>query len=149
MYCVSLDPGGTTGVCLVRQEQDPWAMQVLQLGPEDHHKRLFKLLTLWKPEIIICEGWDNRDNMAAQPTPLEYIGIVKLYDQTSSCQVVFQSAYEGKVFWSDDKLRKYDVWAKGLRHARDACRHYLYWRTFTLKDQALLAGKAKANLSRV
>jgi len=139
MYCMSLDPGGTTGIVFVDDETAPWKLRVNQMGPEPHHKRLLDLLNLWNPKVIVCEGWDIRHNDAAQPIPLEYIGVVKAYAQGRKglTQLVMQPAGTGLEFWDNDKLHKYGVYFPG-KHARDACRHYLYYRTFTCKDQSLL-----------
>lgn len=137
MYCVALDPGETTGVCLVRAHYQPWKLEFEQIGPKPHHLHLLHHLALWNPSTIVCESFDNRGNAAAMSISLEYIGVVKAYAQSRHCKLVMQSASTGKQFWTDGKLRKYGVHTP-MRHARDACRHYLYYRTFTLKDQSLL-----------
>jgi hypothetical protein len=151
MYCVSLDPGVTTGVCIVKRVSDPWSIMVDEIGPgignAGHHRHLFRHLALWNPDVIVCEAFENRGNDAAVFTALEYIGVVKAYAQ-GRCKLVIQSASTGKAFWNDDKLRKYGVYATGQRHARDACRHYLYYRTFTQHDQSLIEGKASGSLTR-
>jgi hypothetical protein len=71
---------------------------------------------------------------------VEYIGIVKLHQQVFGTTVVWQSATTAKAFWTDDKLRAYGLYAPGMKHARDATRHYLYYQTFTLRNRGLLEG---------
>lgn len=140
MYCVALDPGGTTGVCNVMKQEEPWHLAVRQLGPDPHHMQLMRYLTLWKPEVIVCESFENRSQDAAVLASSEYIGVVKAYAGITQCKLVMQSAGLVKPFWNDDKLRRYGVYAPRLKHARDACRHYLYYRTFGAKDLTLLNG---------
>lgn len=138
MYVVSLDPGQTTGVCLVRNRTKPWELQTTEIGPQDHHVRLLKQLSLWKPDVLIVEDFDNRSQAAAILTSKEYIGVAKAYAQGNrNCTLVLQHAGNVMTFWNNDKLRKYGVYFPG-RHARDACRHYLHYRTFTLRDMTLL-----------
>src|SRR5205807_5566583 len=126
MYCVSLDPGETTGVCLVREHFHPWKLEWLQMGPKPHHLRLLQHLDMWKPTILICESFDNRGNAAAKSASIEYIGVVKAYAQGANCTLVMQSASIGKQFYTDGRLRKYGLYTP-MRHARDAARHYLYY----------------------
>jgi hypothetical protein len=133
---VIFDPGQTTGVCTVPREGDPWTFTTQQLGPEPHYRHLLLHLALWKPALIICESFENRGNDAALTISAEYIGVVKAWAE-GRCDLVLQSASTGKAFWDDAKLKKYGVYVPG-KHARDAVRHYLYYRTFTLKDQSLL-----------
>ena len=140
MYCVALDPGGTTGIAYVRDEAAPWNLEVLQLGPDPHHSDLLRFLNTVKPEVIVCESFQNTGQDAAILTSMEYIGIVKLYRQMRLGTLVFQSASIAKQFWDDNKLRAHHMYLPAMRHARDACRHYLYWRTFTCRDKSLLNG---------
>ncbi len=138
-YVVALDPGATTGVCVVRNKLRPWSFEVAQLGPQDHHLALVTLMRLLKPEVIICESFENRSQESAILASREYIGIVKMYLQMSRSRGVWQSASTGKKFWNDEKLRRYGLWVPGQKHSRDAIRHYCYFRTFSEKDQSLIS----------
>jgi hypothetical protein len=151
MYCVALDPGGTTGAAVVESEGEQWTMNVLQLGPEPHHEQLFRKIALWKPEVIICESFINVGMDAAVLTSREYIGVVRLYVQMlvfqgHHCELVFQSSSIAKQFWKDSQLKAFHAYVPGMQHARDAIRHYLYWRTFTLNDKSLLTGERLAKV---
>jgi hypothetical protein len=136
-YALALDPGGTTGVAAVRLESEPWVIEVWQLTDE-HHLLLAQQLNDWCPETIICESFHNVGNEAARLMSSEYIGIVKLYAQATDTPVVWQSPATGKEFWTDLRLKQCGIYIPGLPHARDAIRHYAYWRTFTLNDRAIL-----------
>jgi hypothetical protein len=141
MYCVALDPGGTTGVCLIEDKSKQWEIKVDEFGPKPHHHMLWHHLTVWKPEVLICESFEgNMANEAVRFQSLEYIGVVKAYVQArfTICELVWQSGSTCKQFWDDKRLRQYNMYWRGLKHARDATRHYLYYQTFTRKDDSLL-----------
>jgi hypothetical protein len=110
-----------------------------QIGPNPHHARLLSLLTLWKPEVLICETFENVANEAVRFASLEYIGVVKAYagSRFTICELVWQQASLVKQFWDDKRLRQYELCPAG-KHARDATRHYLYYQTFTRDDKSLL-----------
>lgn len=146
-YAVALDPGGTTGIALVRDECNPWEIEVEQLGPHPHHQPLLSRLAQWRPRYIICESFDNRGQDAAILASVEYIGVVKLFVAISGeTELVSRSASLGKQFWTDIKLKRYNVYCNG-KHARDAVRHYLYYRSFTLHDVSLIADRARGTVT--
>jgi hypothetical protein len=137
VYVVALDPGGTTGVAIVASANQPWKVEVTQLSGE-HHNSLWNLLITLKPQHIVCESFENRGQSAAILESREYIGVVKLFSQQTHTPTSWQSASLGKGFWKDNKLQAHGLYAAGLKHARDATRHYLYWRSFKIKDYSLL-----------
>ena len=136
-YVVSLDPGGTTGVCLVRNEDQPWQLEVAEFKGQ-HQRVLREFLSTLEPEIVICETFQNRSQEAASLAPLEYIGIVNAYLQETGKRGIWQSASTGKAFWDDGKLLRTGLYIKALKHARDAIRHYAYWRSFKCNDRTML-----------
>lgn len=138
MYCVALDPGGTTGVATVPNADEPWVIEPRQFEGE-HHATLLSYLEFSRPETIIAESFYRTANEAARLASSEIIGVVKAYAQATATPVVWQSPSTGKGFWSDLRLKKCGLYVVGKPHARDAIRHYAYWRTFTLKDSSLLA----------
>jgi hypothetical protein len=144
-YAVALDPGGTTGVAVVRDQRKPWALSVEQMEGE-HYRALFRTLYTLEPEYIICETFENRGQSNTILVSKEYIGVVKLYLQRTGTTGVWQSASTGKAFWTDDKLKKYNIYVAGLKHARDAVRHYAAWRTFTMGDRSLLERKSEGSI---
>ena len=144
-YCIALDPGGTTGVAMVENEEQPWEITALHLGGS-HHQALFRLLVDRRPSVVVCETFENRGQSsstqarAASLVSREYIGIVKLYLQATGATGEWQSSSTGKQFWDDEKLKEYGLYCPGLKHARDAIRHYAYWRVFTFGDKSILRG---------
>jgi hypothetical protein len=141
VYAIALDPGGTTGVAIVRDPDQPWSIVVDQLTG-DHYMELFRMLYTLEPEYIICESFENRGQSNTLLTSMEYIGVVKLYIQRTGTIGVWQSASTGKAFWTDAALKKYGLYVPGLKHARDAIRHYAAWQTFANKDRSLLQDSA-------
>jgi hypothetical protein len=146
IHAIALDPGGTTGIAIVRDSGLPWTISVGQMTGL-HYRQLFRLLNNLMPEYVICESFENRGASHGILTSVEYIGIVKLYLQrTPGTCGVWQNAATGKAFWKDDKLKEYKLDVPGQRHAKDAVRHYAAWRTFTLKDRSLLEHRATATI---
>jgi hypothetical protein len=142
----AIDPGGTTGIAMydaqyIRGSYFKQQYDVMHLGPGDHYEDLYSLLERRRTHnsIVIAEGFDNRDNPAARITSAEYNGVVKLWrDRNPDVPVVFQTAALGKGFWTDDKLKKVDLYFKGFKHGRDAMRHLLHYMAHGLDRKDLL-----------
>lgn len=140
MRVLAFDPGGTTGWASMVFYQgagvgggDHFEWGCGQFGPFKQHRDLFQFLKLQEPDVVIYERFDKRANLGAEFMSIEYIGVIKLH-----CQRVFQpdiygqrvfeqSSSQAKGFWTDDKLKKLDLWKPGMKHAMDARRHLLYW----------------------
>jgi hypothetical protein len=80
--------------------------------------------------------YQRRDKVDLRP--VEAIGVIKLYAALNSITLVAQTPATGKRFWTDDKIKKLNLWEEGQPHAMDAMRHLLYHRTFTLGENYLL-----------
>jgi hypothetical protein len=134
MRYVAIDPGGTTGVACFDQETSEreglLQIWVGQMGPYQHHRELYDLLTAHEPHIVICEGFEyrNRSRPGLELVSREYIGVAKLYtDLHRDVSYVEQTASMALSFVKDANLKKADLWAKGMQHGRDATRHLLYY----------------------
>jgi hypothetical protein len=174
LVILGLDPGGTTGWALytadiLHHPTDPdlavptveffnEKFDVGQIGPGPHHLRLWHFLEQWttRNTIIVCESFEfrrnerdaTRDNIVLDSK--EYIGVVKLYEQTfrettanqpGEFRVVFQTAAYGKGFWNDRKLQvvgKFSTPKTRWPHANDAMRHLLQYMVFKMNRQDLL-----------
>ena len=147
-YCVAIDPGGTTGIAVAKTDANPWTLSVQQLTGQ-HHLQLLELLYKLRPDVVVCESFENRGIGSAILEPREYIGVVKVYLQETRAAGVWQSASTGKAFWTDERLQRHNLYFQGARHARDAVRHYAHWRTFTLKDRSLLERKQRGLVIRL
>jgi hypothetical protein len=71
-------------------------------------------------------------------TSSELVGVMKYLSAMNGFDLHIQSAATGKGFWDDDKLKRAGLYTAGMRHARDATRHLLHYRTYTLNDQTML-----------
>lgn len=149
---LALDPGGTTGY-FYRGPKKENVYGQLQPG---HHLKLWQLMQACLHETlkndldakltIVCEEFEYRKDAEAETREKieyiskEYIGVVKLFRDTYPHQVYLrmQSASIAKQFWKMDKVKKVGLWPPGKKHASDAIKHYLYYVTFTLKDDRYL-----------
>jgi hypothetical protein len=139
VYAIAIDPGGTTGIAIVPHDEDPWAIEVLQLSGE-HHLQLLTLLHDLSPSVVITESFINVGNEAARLASSEMIGVIKCYAQATDTEVVWQAPSIGKQFFTDQRLKQTGLYIVGLQHARDAVRHYAYFRSFTVGDKSILRG---------
>lgn len=140
---ISIDPGGTTGLCTL--DVDSRELKVIELEPE-HHVHLWNVLHTLKPEQVICERFDYRRHlMNADLTAVEYIGIVNLYCKSSGTELKLQQQLKGdKGLWTNDKLKQLGLYKPGKPHAMDALRHMLYYITVDRGDSywvKMLKGK--------
>lgn len=154
--CVGIDPGGTTGIAMLKQDiiAGEWIgkpeFNFLQLGPHPHHLELYNFLEGFKSHNthVVCESFQNR-GMDKQLVSAEYIGVVRHFEQfwqqvlkrqfvwTQTASTV-TSKKEGASFWQDTKIKKLGLWVPSQRHAMDALRHLLHHMTFTVEDQRWL-----------
>lgn len=130
---LALDPGGTTGWVRYSPEA-PSLMRFVtgQLGPEEHHERLYALLEREHTQkyTVICESFEFRQNKQRDNINLmsrEYIGVVKLFRKERNVPVVFQTAGAAKGFVTDEKLKAMGLWVPGQKHAMDAMRHLVFY----------------------
>jgi hypothetical protein len=140
---VSLDPGGTTGwasysadmlfVDNVKAEYFRERFNSGEIGPDEHHRRLFEFLEMKRTHsfVIICESFQYRPNMdSAELISNEYIGVVKKFHQDFEVPVVWQTKSYGRGFFDDAKLKKLQVFNRGMGHANDAMGHLLQYMVF-------------------
>jgi hypothetical protein len=139
MKAVSIDPGGTTGYAVgVISDGN---MKISTGQATWRHIELYNQLQLSKPDIVVCESFEFRrkEQYGVNLIPRELIGVIELYVQQRNwdvepfepvCRLDYQSASQGKGFYTDDVLKKDKLHKPGKPHANDACRHLLHWFTF-------------------
>lgn len=143
MYTISImgvDPGGTTGWARLNittggSQETLWSQGKAywdsgELDYPDHHLALDRLLsTKLRPVrhphalTLICEGFDNRANPAAQLISLEYIGVCKRWAQQRPHIVTLYPSPPEKEWASDKKLKALDLYEPGHKDINDAKRH--------------------------
>lgn len=84
------------------------------------------------PDIIVCERFDFRQNKrGVDYTPIEYIGVIYLYCQSTDTPLHFQGqdVKSKKSFWDEKKLRYLGLWDGSIEHAMDAVKHRMHFET--------------------
>lgn len=121
---VALDPGRTTG----------WA--TYDLGEHMHAGQWVEPLSVYselsdmRPTLIVCESFLFRQKIKIDFTPVEVIGVVKLFCYQSGIELVMQTPSQAKHFFTDDRLKERGLYQAGQPHANDATRHMLYYLEF-------------------
>ena len=132
MKILAFDPGETTG----------WA--VVEVGEEEHisyhggiartHEEVWYTLEneMDHDTLLVFESFHLYANRARAQVnssfyTVEMIGVINLWGELHNISCKQQTAQYGKSIWTDDKLKKFDLWPTGkyARHTRDALRHAL------------------------
>jgi len=134
---LALDPGVTTGWCLGRWLPDNNRLLLAcgqnQFSLNDLYMNMINLLADSLGYVCVYESFEYRNASRAglNLTPVKMIGVIELLgESTEGIKIYPQNAAQGKGFWKDDKLKKYELYATGVQHGRDATRHMLHFFTF-------------------
>jgi hypothetical protein len=137
---LGLDPGGTTGWAKVtitaKDKSSTWSSGTpfWDAGEIDHPNHYLALDSLISTKLrparqdselhLLCEGFDNRANPAAELVSLEYIGVVKRWAQMHPHVKAQYPSPSRKEWASDKKLKALGLYesTKG-GHLNDARRH--------------------------
>ena len=137
MRYMAFDPGATTGVCEL--DMKTYDIQSYNITSDDVHVIVWETVEMVRPDCIIYERFDYRPyQKVADLTPVEVIGVLKLYAQyyVKVDLVAQQQLKGGRGFWTDDKLKNIGLYHSGEHgHSNDAVRQMLYYVTFTLGDR--------------
>lgn len=143
-----LDPGFTTGVAVFRNGILAPGIQVETIvsinGKNDiKWDNLLNLFKEVRPTRVVCENYriyahklDQHTNSSVDT--LRLIGGIDMLCKLSPIilgtnepiPIRYQMASEAKGFCTDDKLKRWGMWQKGMRHSRDAVRHGCYYLLF-------------------
>lgn len=155
---IALDPGGTTGLDWCHRQQPlnslKWAVHPVQIAPCHTSKALKELLAKMTSLVglveplrgmdvtVICENFEHRPFETRDRidyTPAEVIGAVRAWciQYEGVVTLVRATASMGKGFWTDDKIKQSGLWVPGKKHAMDARRHLLRYRSFILGHKEL------------
>jgi hypothetical protein len=143
LKAVAIDPGGTTGWAVFNIDYDKetssplWKPRVAyhfedagQLTRGQHHDELYTFLALERPDYLIYERFEKRNNDFALLISCEYIGVCKAFAQRCKIPIFAQGASDVFNFCSDDKMEYLDLFLRPLSRWKDANaarRHLLYW----------------------
>jgi hypothetical protein len=151
---VSLDPGGTTGICLGDLSDEELVLRISQqelsmLGMYDFLEK--HVGECENPCHVIYESFQYRkiSRGGLDLTPVKLIGVIELMRDQYEPLVTFteQSPATGKAFFSDDRLKQMGIYKPGTQHGRDAERHLMQWITFGYGSQYVDINKIKAVLA--
>jgi hypothetical protein len=136
---VALDPGETTGVAIRPMSLDKDTRILLRQMDTKHLESgatdIGMLLSTLKAQSLaiqlVCEdykvySWKSEEHKWSGVHTLQLIGAIRLIAHQLQIPILFQMAYVGKTFVTDNKLMQWDLYSKGLKHARDAERHLLH-----------------------
>jgi hypothetical protein len=78
--------------------------------------------------------WKAESHSWSPVHTIQWIGAIRamchVFSMPNSCLM----AQHAKTFWTDEKLKMCDLYSPGMQHARDACRHLLYYLTFPTQN---------------
>lgn len=126
-YVLAFDPGGTTGMALLRYNDNEVVLSLLgQI--EDAHMGFYDNLVgvpggFGTPTSIVSEQWVEHGIKGVDRTPLVIEGIQYAFWPD---QVAYQTP-DMKQMVPDDLLKEIGAWTEGKPHQMDALRHALIW----------------------
>lgn len=136
-----LDPGETTGMCVLqcRGSSAPVLLEAGQLETKTAQKAFKSLPEVFKrisPTHVVVEnyrvyGWKTEEHSNSEVVTARVIGMIELLCEERGILPTMQMAAQAKGFVDDDKLKAWNLWVKGKKHARDAIRHGVYYLLFT------------------
>lgn len=144
---VAFDPGRTTGHAVGTIDD---GLMVVRCGQNQFdHIQLYQQLCLLSPDMVIAEEFEfrNRARKGLDLYPRELLGVCELWCQQNKTPLFRQKAMMGKGFYTDEKLKRDELYVKGKPHAMDAVRHLLHWFTFSFGFQFNTQGYVAAHLA--
>lgn len=136
---IGLDPGETTGFCILLDghlvEAGQLATETVKLGIPLIHAKLKGLGAFKQPAIVVYEDYrvyawkTDQHTWATLHTP-QMLGVIESLAYIEGLKTKSQMAQQPKQFCTDAKLKEWGYYRKGERHARDAIRHACYYLLF-------------------
>jgi hypothetical protein len=150
---LSFDPGGTTGIALFHSIQ---LAEALQLSTDDQAKALKVLTALFartRPTEVVMEDYrvyasKMEQHVGSSLSTPRLIGLIETLCLQQGIPYHKQPASTSKQFVTDEKLKDWNFYKTGVRHARDAIRHGCYYILFppkTLLSEQIVRGGGDAS----
>lgn len=137
---LSLDPGHTTGYALWLCEKEKITLlesgQLCTWNRTDIDMHQFvDVIERVKVKHAVFETyqvyeWKSADHSWSQVPTIQIIGATKILCQQNNITYSSQTAQVAKQFCTDVKLEGWGYYQRGMKHARDAIRHGLYYMLF-------------------
>lgn len=130
---VSFDPGKTTGYAVFQDLKLITAGQLStpELGPS--FKLFIDLFQQHKPTLCVVEDYrvykhKKEQHAWSELHTAKLIGVIEgaAASYEPSMEVIKQPAFVAKGFCTDAKLKEWNLYLRGQKHARDAIRHACY-----------------------
>jgi hypothetical protein len=133
---LALDPGETTGIANWKEGQillTQWDTGPTILGKS--YKRLERFVMDNGVDHLRYEdykvyAWKADDHKWASLHTAQWIGGIRIFCEIQGLAHSKKMAQQAKAFWTDDKLKLCGLYEPGMKHARDALRHLLYYMCF-------------------
>ena len=136
-----LDPGNTTGWSMFMDGKFTAGGQLDTVDKETVDWNLIKgFIEMNEPDYVVCEDYKiyahklERHSFSPVMT-LRLIGGIDCICSTLDIPIHYQMAATAKGFVTDEKLKAWNYWQKGERHARDSIRHGCYFLLFKDKGK--------------
>jgi len=135
---LSLDPGETTGWAVFIGSKLFRSGQIKTKTVETGIVELQGLLKKYKPDFLVYEHYrvyqhKAKDHAHSDLHTSQFIGAIKTICLLWGINYHAQMASVAKGFCTDEKLKFWDMYRKGEKHARDAIRHGTYFLVFNWK----------------
>jgi hypothetical protein len=130
---IALDPGETTGVAIwdgQLEHVELFQIETKEVGQA--HDDLLAIMLHFKPDHLRVEEYRvyswmaDSHSWAVLHTP-QLIGAIRVLARKCQIPLDFKMAQHAKAMWTDDNLKRVGLYNPGLKHARDAERHLLYY----------------------
>lgn len=136
---LAFDPGQTTGYSFwLADDKGPAISKCGQLDTwpiENAVKAFTHILDVHDPSQVVFEAyrvysWKTEEHTWSDVPTLHVIGCLETLCIQRGIPFCTQSAQQAKNFVTDDKLKNWNFWERGQKHARDAIRHGFYYLMF-------------------
>lgn len=138
---ISLDPGETTGYAIWDDSKLTEAGQLATHTVKGSVNKLREWFSTQsfegtfyndKDVLVVMEEYrvyshKTQDHAQSTLHTARLIGAIECLLTLRGIPYVMQGAGLTKAFCTDEKLKDWDFWIRGERHARDAIRHGAYW----------------------
>lgn len=133
---LSLDPGETTGWCLFEDQQLIIADQARTKPIETGYDWLHEVFKKYNPTQVVFESyrvysWKAQSHTFSDLHTSQFIGAIQVVCHQYKVPFVTQTAQIAKQFSTDEKLKLWGFYQRGMKHARDALRHATYYQLHT------------------
>ena len=132
---MSLDPGHTTGYAFWKDGELTDFGEVntkdISTGIDNLSQLLMEVpLTEVVAEDYRVYKWKSKHHEWSELHTPRLIGVIECLCWQNELPLFKQPAHIAKNFANDEKLKAWGFWKPGMRHARDAIRHGIYFSLF-------------------